>query len=261
VITLDGKTAEELGLIVLAGSQEPVLPSTRDRVVTIPGRHGAYDFGGELDVRDFEIKCVLKSQSTLEETQRKVREITSLLVEGNGRPRTVSLRYDYEPDKEYSVRYSGSLAIERIIRMGKFTLPMTAFDPYAYHTTSTEEIVMDSDTSVMSDVLLDAEYSFNVTSPQTLKVHNFSYYNIYPTIEIKGSFTSLTLSANGKSFSFGSQSGTIEVSQYETKIDGVNSLSAMTGDSLEFVEGFNNVVITGSGINATITFKFKPKYL
>jgi phage-related protein len=260
-LTLDGKRPEELGLKLLQEHQHPALPETRDRSVEIPGKHGAYDFGADLGVRPFELPFLV-NQFEKVDVQQKVREFTRLLVSPNGRPKTVELIFDYEPDKAYTVRYTGSLPIDRLVRMGEFVLPLTAFDPYAYHTTSTEDIIMDSDTSVMSEVLLDSVYSFNVASPQTLEVHNFSYYNTYPTIEIKGSFTSLTLSSNGKSFSFGPQSNkTIEVSQFETKIDGVNSLSAMTGESLEFIEGFNDVVITGSNINATITFKFKPRYL
>jgi phage-related protein len=260
-LTLDGKRPEELGLKLLQEHQHPALPETRDRSVEIPGKHGAYDFGADLGVRPFELPFLV-NQFEKVDVQQKVREFTRLLVNPNGRPKTVELIFDYEPDKSYSVRYTGSLPIDRLVRMGEFVLPLTAFDPYAYHTTSTEDIIMDSDTSVMSEVLLDSVYSFNIASPQTLEVHNFSYYNTFPTIEIKGSFTSLTLSANGKSFSFGSQTDkTIEVSEFETKINGVNSLSAMTGESLEFIEGFNDVVITGSNINATITFKFKPRYL
>jgi phage-related protein len=259
-LTLDGKRPEELGLKLLQEHQHPALPETRDRSVEIPGKHGAYDFGADLGVRPFELPFLV-NQFEKVDVQQKVREFTRLLVNPNGRPKTVELIFDYEPDKAYTVRYTGSLPIDRLVRMGEFVLPLTAFEPYAYHTTSTEDIIMDSDTSVMSDVLLDSDYIFHVMGSQTIEVHNFSYYNTYPTIEIKGSFTSLTLSANGKSFSFGSQSGTIEVEEFVTRINGVNSLSAMTGTAIELYEGYNIVSVSGTGLNVTITFKFKPKYL
>jgi predicted phage tail component-like protein len=258
---LGDKTFDELGLIFLRDYYHPIAPDTRDRSVEIPGRHGAYDFGADLSVRNISIPCAIKGDDRTA-LQQTVRALVKHLFDSNGKPKTMQLILDDEPDKMYMVRFSGGLPIERIVNIGKFTLPLTAFDPYAYHTVSTEEITMDSDASVMSEVLLDSVYSFNVTAPQTLEVHNFSYYRTYPTIEIIGAFTSLTLSANGKSFSFGQQTNKkIVVGEYTTTINGVNSLSAMTGDSLEFVEGFNDVVITGSNINVIITFKFKPKYL
>lgn len=263
MLSIDGVHLEkDLGLHLLADSSEPVLPETRDVSLTIPGRHGAYVFDSYFEPRTFFPRILIPSQADLTEVQQITRNISTMLLDAKGKPKDVTLVYDYEPDKKYIARFNGYIAIDRIAKTGIFPIPFTAYDPFAYHTVSTEDINLDSDTSVLSDVLLDSVYSFNVTAPQTLKVHNFSYYNTYPTIEITGSFTSLTLSANGKSFSFGSQTNkTIEVSEFETKMNGVNSLSAMTGDSLELLEGINNVIITGSNINVTITFKFKPKYM
>jgi predicted phage tail component-like protein len=263
MLSIDGVHIEkDLGLHLLADSSEPMLPDTREVKLTIPGKHGAYVFDSYFEPRTFFPRILIPSQADLTEVQQITRQISTMLLDAKGKPKDVTLIYDYEPDKHYIARFNGYIAIDRIAKTGIFPIPFTAYDPYSYHTISTEKITMDSDTSILSDVLLDSVYSFNVTAPQTLSVHNFSYYNIYPTIEIKGSFTSLTLSVNGKSFSFGSQTNkTINVSEFETKINGMNSLSAMTGESLEFIEGFNNVVVSGSNINVTITFKFKPKYL
>jgi phage-related protein len=263
MLSIDGVHIEkDLGLHLLADSNEPMLPNTRDISLSIPGRHGEYTFDSYLEARTLFPVILIPSQVDLNEVQRITREVSKLILDPYGKPKEVTLIYDYEPDKCYKAKFSGYIAIDRIAKTGRFPIPFKASDPYAYHTVSTDEITMDSDTSILSDVLLDSVYSFHVTSPQTLSVHNFSYYNTYPTIEIVGSFTSLTLSANGKSFSFGSQTNkTIDISEFETKINSLNNLSAMAGDPLEFVEGFNDVVVSGTGLNVKITFKFKPRYL
>jgi phage-related protein len=262
MITMDGQYRfENFGFFCESGNEDPLTPNFQRKTLAIPGRAGVWDFGVEIGEKPaaFPLKIMERIPLIMQE---KFSALTDFLMDPYGQPRNIKVVRDYAPDRYYMMKLAQPLSPERLMDEGVLVLPLIASDPYSYHTVSTEEITMDSDTSVLSDVLLDSVYSFNVTAPQTLSVHNFSYYNTYPTIEITGSFTLFTLSANGKSFSFVAQTNkTIEVSEFDTKINGVLSLSVMTGNPIELKSGFNDVAISGSNINVTITFKFKPKYL
>src|SRR5690554_5423955 len=97
--TLGGKTAAELKVKMLEGSQIPILPPTDDRLVPIPGRPGAYDFGADLQPRPFKLECgfidaVLDSDVKLQEA---VRDFAAHLINENGQPREMTLVFDMEP--------------------------------------------------------------------------------------------------------------------------------------------------------------------
>lgn len=144
-IWLDDKSNVELGFVVRGTSRRPGLPATVDRTLTIPGRHGQYDFGAELDTRRFVFDCAFIMRNAAE-LQQKVMELSRFLVDSFGRPRTMKLRLRERPGQHFTVRYVGSFDIERIIGTGLFSLPFVAFDPFAYadHEQLIEEIVTDS---------------------------------------------------------------------------------------------------------------------
>ncbi|MCT8138648.1 phage tail family protein [Anaerobacillus sp. CMMVII] len=243
----------------------PGLSSTRDRIVVIPGRHGAIDFGADLSEGYHPIPCDIRKRN-MTEVQNVVRELNQLLLDPYGNPKTVKLRYGFEPDKFYFVRYSGELPISRLAVKGSFTLPFVAYDPNAKFVVSTEEITWDSDVPFMSDVTLGSDYEFDINSNQTIVIHNFGTMVVKPTVVIEGSATSLALSLNGESFSFGSFSNsTIEIvsEKFNVYKDGDYQFSLMEGniDKLILMPGTNDVIVSGSNLNIKITFKFHAKYL
>jgi predicted phage tail component-like protein len=128
--TLGGKTAKELGIIMLRSSQRPVLPGTVDRTLAIPGRHGAWDFGADLAARRFDLECALIADDVASR-EAAISALAAHLVDSTGRPRELDLIFDNVPDRKYRVRYSGTLPIDRLANTGRFTLPLVAFDPFA----------------------------------------------------------------------------------------------------------------------------------
>lgn len=127
---LGGRTAEELGIIMLRSSARPILPSTVDRSVAIPGRNGVRDFGADIGVRQFVLECAFieKDRFALE---RRVMALAAHLVDSYGRPREMELELATRPGQTFAVRYVGSLSIDRIYGTGQFSLPLTAYDPFA----------------------------------------------------------------------------------------------------------------------------------
>lgn len=132
--TLGGKTAAELRLRLTAPPNVPILPPTVDRIMSVPGKNGAYDFGADLGPRSISLECGIVETDIIitAQLQEVARNFATHLVDIYGKPKTVELRFDREPDKYYMVRYSGNLPIEELVAMGYFTLPLVAFDPYAY---------------------------------------------------------------------------------------------------------------------------------
>lgn len=175
-ITLGGIRDVDLGFRVLEESKEPLLPSTRDIGVTIPGRHGQYDFGADLTERAFSYSCAFVADGTNYDVpsaaglQQRVRTLARHLTDSYGRPRTIQLIRAFEPDKFYLVRYAGSASLERLIynSIGMFELELVAFDPFAY---SVQEHITEQTMTASSTILL-VESDGNIRSEAVITLTN-----------------------------------------------------------------------------------------
>lgn len=146
--TLGGKTAEELGIIMLRSSVRPVLPATSDRTLAIPGRPGLRDFGADLGARQFVLECGFIERDRFALEQRLI-TLAAHLVDSYGRPREMELTLATRPGQSFTVRYAGTLTPERIYGTGTLSLPLTAFDPFARGPEQIEEVtITDSPTVV-----------------------------------------------------------------------------------------------------------------
>lgn len=165
--TLGGKTAKELGIIMLRSSQRPILPATVDRTLTILGRHGAWDFGADLSARQFELECALIADD-IPSREATISALAAHLVDQTGRPRELDLIFDAVPDRKFRVRYSGTLPIDRLAHTGRFTLPLVAFDPFA--TGLTERLIEDVVTS--SPHVIEVETDGNIETAPVIVLTN-----------------------------------------------------------------------------------------
>lgn len=262
--TLGGKTARELGLIMLRESQRPILAPTVDRTLVIAGRHGAYDFGADLAPKEFNLECAIIKRSPVG-LQTAIEVLGTHLLDSSGRPRRLDLVFDLRSDRAYSVRLSGQLSIERIVGVGKFTLPLVAYDPFSYSLDDTSNINVDSNMSVDSNLPIEFEYSYQITSPTAVDINNFGALAARPIVEITGSFTSLSLTLGGKTLAYNApvtnQTLVLNFENYTAKIGSTNVLGNISGDFFDLPAGINAVQVGGSDLNCSIEFIFKPKYL
>lgn len=237
MLSIDGVHIEnDLGLHLLQGSNEPILPDTRDKTVTIPGRHGAISFDSYLAPRRFFQEILIPTQSTIEDVQEIVRSISPLILDEYGKPKEVELRWDYEPDKYYIAKFSGYIAINRIHHAGMFPIPFTAYDPYAYSVVYADELTWgNEELTFQSHYLLGHEGSdglVEVTNPTNLTLE-VDGYAVKPTIEIDGSADGLTLSVNGQSFTldnFSDSEWEIDCDKYLVIKDDQNAFAQMQGE-------------------------------
>lgn len=267
-LTIDGKSLNQLGLALLPGFQHPAAPPIRDYTVSIPGRPGAYYFGSDIDPLEFNLPLIIKPQEDRYELAAAIRRMVAAFMDPYGKPKEIKLIYDYEPDKYYLARYSGSMPIDRYFRMGKFELPLIAYNPHAYSIVeSTDDILWGDDIPWLSDFPLGmGDSQYNVTTPQIIDIDNFGSLVVRPVIEIIGSATNLTLTIKGESFSFGTFTNStllIDAERYAAIKNGQNFLFQMTGnmERLEFMPGTNAVNINGSNLNINVSFKYRAKYM
>jgi phage-related protein len=261
-IQLDGKTNVELNFLILRGSQYPVLPPTVDRKLFISARNGMRNFGADFGAKQFDFRCAINAANSLELHQR-VSEIAAFLLDQYGKPRDIELILLAQPEWYYTVRLTGDTALNRIVGYGEFSLSLVADDPYAYLV----EPNLDSDIILDSDIRLDGEiYGFyDLAGGLTGNIPNVGKLISRPTITITGSFTTLSISTNGKTFSFSeamsNKTMVINGEALTVQVAGVNKLSKMSGDFIELLAGDNTVIISGTGINCDITFNVYPKFL
>jgi len=124
----------DLGFWVLEDAKIPILPKSIDSLLHIRGKPGRYDFKPDIDSRDFRFKCAVKAQDSDAALQALFRTLAGILLNPNGSPRTVNLKFAMEPDKYYKVRMDGKITPTRFIyqRAGEFNLDFVAHDPFAY---------------------------------------------------------------------------------------------------------------------------------
>ncbi|GIO63583.1 phage tail domain-containing protein [Paenibacillus cineris] len=180
-IWLDGKSNVELGFYVQGTSKRPGLPSTVDRTLVVPGRNGLWDYGADLSSRSFEYECAFIERDSFA-LQQRVQALATLLLDSYGKPRTIELRMRERPGQYFTVRYVGSFDIERIIGLGTFTLPLTAFDPFARDAEKIEEqtiTTVPTQISVQSLGNVRTEPIITITNTGTTTLTSFTITNEY----------------------------------------------------------------------------------
>ncbi|PFC97152.1 distal tail protein Dit [Bacillus cereus] len=267
-LTIDGKSLNQLGLALLSGFQHPAAPPIRDYTVSIPGRPGAYYFGSDIDPLEFNLPLIIKPQENRFALAAAIRKMITAFIDPYGKPKEVKLIYDYEPDKYYLARYSGSMPIDRYFSMGKFDLPMVAYDPHAYSVVkSTDKIKWGTHITYATQIPFGYRPSqYTVTATQTLSIKNIGSLVARPSIEVLGTATALTLTLNGESFSFGDLDNgrlLINAATYTVIKNNQNYLFNTKGDleKLELLPGVNDIKINGSNMNINIAFNFRGKYV
>lgn len=138
-IWLNGRSNAEYGFLVERTSKRPGLPGTVDRTLSIPGRNGVWDFGADLGPLSFSFDCAMISRNP-DELQQRIMALAAALVDSYGKPKELQLRLKERPNQYFTARYSGSFDPDRIFRIGKFSLPLVAFDPFARGDEKIEEV-------------------------------------------------------------------------------------------------------------------------
>lgn len=223
---------------------------------------GEYDFGADTGPRQLPLECAFMERNSYQ-LQQRVSALAAHLVDGDGRPRTMPLIFANQPDRQYMVRLSGQLPINRMAGLGTFSLPMIAYDPFAYSTYESDDINVDTPVLVDTPISVDAAYNYALTSQTTLAIDNFGGLNVKPVIEIVGSFTTLSLTVGGVVTTYNAaMSGTL-ILDFQRSTVRIGSTNVLLNTNARFGQlppGISAVIVAGTGINIAMSIKFKAKY-
>jgi phage-related protein len=239
------------------------------------------------------LECALLGAISPSDLQAKVRALAAHLMDNNGRPQTLELIFDTEPEKRYYVRYAGSLPIQRIVSAGLFTLPLVAYDPFAYSALDAYDVTYEYDPGRIYDSGLIypnartvQDWSF-VYPAQVVPVgtprewagfvwtysrhmssqYNHSDYNTPLIVEISGNETNPKITNNntGQQISIATtltnQTLLIDGEKMTVTIDGANAINLMSGDFIDLQPGDNGFFFEGINPYATVTYKWEHKFL
>lgn len=120
--------------LVMKSIDRPLLPPLRKRDLTIPGRHGSYDFSGNTydnRILSMEISYLGNSISAL---RSRAREISAWLSQTENK----QLIFDDEPEKYYLAKIYDAISFENLFLIGKTTLGFEC-QPFAYSTSESNQ--------------------------------------------------------------------------------------------------------------------------
>lgn len=266
MITFDEKyKPEDFGLYVEEGHNHPVTPSFARKVMHIPSRAGMWDFGTEIREKTFNIPFATQGRDMMK-LQQKLNTFVEFLFDEEGKPREIKLVYDYEPDKFYTVKVSDQFSPERVRPFSRFILPLVADDPYKYSKVFADEVTWGNE-----EITFESDYSLGhtndfgggsvrLTSPRTLNITS-SGLTVQPIIEIDGTATNLTLSANEHSFSLPNFNNTKWIIDFERYVVFRNGQETMIEiRNFKLLKGNNAISISGSNIDINLRVKYRDKY-
>lgn len=207
---------QPLGVRVLRDSRYELLPATRDYFEEVPGRHGEYDFGCELESRVLEIHCAIEAIRS--EKPNLIRQIASYLNPLQG---TQTLTFNDEPNKVYHVRYSGKIDITHFLDGMEFTIPFKMCNPFI--TSATQKQLTGSGVAVNDGTI---ETPFVVTIEGEI---------IDPSITVGGYIMAYTGTIAAGSVLV------IDTEKLTVMLDNVNALPGYNGVFPKLQPGENNV--------------------
>lgn len=272
--TYNGKHSYNDFKVIAKSVDRPILPALNKKELAIPGRHGTYDFG-ENNYSNRLISVLLQyrgeSMSAMRLMSRSIAAwLSSLTYE--------RLIFDDEPDKYYLAKLYDTVGLESFVRVGVATVQFEC-QPFAlYQVSSGENLTWDGNlTWGMSLAWGNAEShtidvventSIDIDYVGTQKVGLGSPDGSKFDIIITGSFTTLSITLNGKTINYtdavSGQTVTINNVDATVKLGSTNALANCTGDLTEFlklVPGTNTASITGTGLYCSVLFDFRAQYL
>ena len=263
MIYLDGNPISKWGLQIQKEHDHPAVPELRRKTMTIPGMDGEWDFGSESGPKPFNFPLGFIEYDKYEK-QRRINEFVAFLFDVYGKPREMKLSFDYEPDKFYRVKIANGFTPRRIHGFAFFDLLLIASKPRKNFMVPSDEIIMDSDIPIMSDLLWDTGFSNRqITSPQSFEIINNGSIVIQFSFRMEGRGNDVAFKANGKTMTFQSFANkTFEITEnYTVKVNGITNLTSTNGVFLELMPGINEITVDGSNLDLTISESLTYQYV
>jgi predicted phage tail component-like protein len=269
-LTFNGKHSfNDMGLILLS-KDRPILPEPKEVTEDIPGADGEYDYSQvnsdneqKYKPRVQEITFAFDRNNINWRDPRVIRQAARKIAAWLGCGES-TLTFDDEADKQEYAKVNNKLDLENQIESGRPFTAQFRCRSFPCQIDSVETLMLDSKILLDSNLRLGDEFQFAVTGNTTVIVNNFGTHSIKPTIEITGSFTSITIAVGNKSITYSeavsSKTIILDCAVKRASDGDTNKNNKLTGDFITLPVGVNSVQITGTGINCTVIFRFRPLY-
>lgn len=265
--TFGGVSYASIGLLLLKENIS-LLPETIQTEEELDGLDGSIDIEVRYAPRLIEHEVMLLAADEAE-YQMRLQQIAKLL---NARTGVKPLIRDRMTGKRFMAKYNGRIPIEKIASLGQFTIPYKAFFPFSESVSdSASTFAYGQGYSYGMGLRYGDAYSFEVSaSPANISVYHAGTYEAFPVILLAGSGSNITIAneTTGESLTInqtmtGSDVMEIDCAPLEQTVrkNGVSSFNGVSGKFPRLVEGDNNITITGTGLDLTVSFIFRHTYL
>ena len=262
---IGGVTFKSLGLMLTKASI-PIMPDIRQTEEEIPGRDGVLDLGTRFGARMIELTFqVIADTETAYQTA--LQQIAAVFSPHRGQQ---ILILDRMSGKQWKVKVSGSIPVEKLLQIGEFTVQLKAHEPFA-------ESVIDSTQALKLGMGLTLGQGFKLgqgkeiytvtASPTTITVTNRGTYYAQPLITLKGAGTNPQIEnlTTGELMSWTGSlaNGTLalDCDKQTAELNGINAFPGFAGTFIKLAPGENTIKITAAGANLTASFLFRHTYI
>lgn len=145
--------------IVAKSVNRALLPTLTKRELSIPGKHGTYDFGNNTYQNRIITVNMQYIGASFNNLRLNARNIASWLSQETYK----ELIFSDEPDKFYYAKIYGQVALENLLRLGKATIQFECQPHALLVVTSAEEIYLDDDLPLDMDLILDSGDDYTIS--------------------------------------------------------------------------------------------------
>lgn len=239
--------------LVCKSVKRPLLPAVKVRRVELPGISGVYDFddeGVEFEMRTITMKIQYIGTS-YEELRSRARSIAAWLSTSSW----AKLRIHDEDDKYYLAKVTNEIDLESLWESGTADIQFDC-QPFAYSVIKVSHVF---DTT--------EEKNEDFTNPGTRLINYRSPQGSLSLIKVDGSWTTLSLSLNGKTLTYNTAGSGLLIFdnvEMECLLDSANVFGNVGGDIdtfLKIIPGSNTIQVGGTDLNVTVTVEFIPLWL
>jgi len=218
---------QPLGVFVMRDGKEELLPTTRNNTDTIPGRHGEFDFGSELEARVMEFKVHI---NTTPETKTALKRTLAAYL--NPLLGVKPLVDSHDMDKTYYVKYAGNIDLTNYVNALQFTIPFKASDPVIYGTFEQTQV---GSGTITNDGTLECPMTITIIGAVTNPAVVVGTY----TLTYTGTLTS-------------SDTLIIDTGALTCTLNGVNAMGNLTGLTPDVVLVVGDTVVTAASAGSTV---------
>lgn len=240
----------------------PILPSSKDQYVEIPGRAGSILFPDTLADRMITIEFTF-----LEKNIVNIREKTHVIANWLYTEDREPIVFDDEPQYTYTGKVVNQIDLEEVAVRGRFNVTFRCL-PFVTATPDNYNEVYEYDTGLIFPN--EGGFAWDFATKHTSGLYNHTEYETPLKITITGTVsnikvTNTTTETTLECPSISNQTMIIDGETEDVLIDGVSVLPEVTGDFPNLIGGSNGLIFEGgtrqNRPNATVEFEWLHQLL